>query len=210
MPGEGARSRMSIVSLVSGGLDSTLMAKLADEEGVRQFPLFVDYGQISRDLELQACTNAMSDLNLPEPSVANLGGYGELIRSGLTDRSLHISNEAFTPGRNMLFLLTAAAYACQVAADGVSIGLLHEDTSLFPDQTAKFLSEAENMIRCCMGRDIKILAPLSMFHKVEVVELARQKGIKDTYSCHSGNLEPCGECIACNEFKFEGGHDGRR
>jgi len=201
---------MSIVSLVSGGLDSTLMAKLADEEGVHQFPLFVDYGQISRDLEFQACVNAMSDLNLPEPSVANLGGYGALIRSGLTDKSLHISDEAFTPGRNMLFLLTAAAYACQVKANGVSIGLLHEDTSLFPDQTTKFLSEAESLIQCCMGRDIKILAPLSVFHKVEVVELAQQKGIRDTYSCHAGSLEPCGECIACNEFNFEGDHDGRR
>lgn len=200
---------MSIVSLVSGGLDSTLMAKLTDEECVRQFPLFVDYGQRSRDLELQACTRAMSHLNLAEPSVAGLGGYGALIRSGLTDSSLHVSNDAFTPGRNMLFLLTAAAYAYQVEADGVSIGLLHEDTSLFPDQTSKFLSDAESMIRTCMGRDIRVLAPLSVFHKVEVVELARQKGIRDTYSCHVGNLEPCGECIACNEFKFEGDHDGR-
>jgi 7-cyano-7-deazaguanine synthase len=32
---------MSIVILVSGGLDSTLVAKLAHEEGIELFPLFI-------------------------------------------------------------------------------------------------------------------------------------------------------------------------
>ncbi len=194
---------MSIVTLVSGGLDSTLVAKLAQEEGVRQHPLFIDYGQRARDRELAACRVAMSRLGLPEPSVAELGGYGRLIRSGLTDTSLHVLEDAFTPGRNMLFLLTAAAQAVQRDADAVSIGLLHEDTALFPDQTADFLKHAEAMISLCMGREIRVLAPLAQFHKQDVVALAAEKGIADTYSCHMGAEEPCGACIACNEFKFE-------
>lgn len=194
---------MSIVTLVSGGLDSTLVAKLAQEEGLRQYPLFVDYGQRSRDQELTACRRAMASLGLPEPKIADLSGYGALIRSGLTDTNLRIIEDAFTPGRNMLFLLTAAAHAYQVDADAVSIGLLHESTSLFPDQNSEFLQEAENLIRRCMGKDIKILAPLAAFHKVDVVALAQEKGIKNTYSCHMGGDEPCGACIACNEFKFE-------
>lgn len=194
---------MSIVTLVSGGLDSTLVAMLAQEEGIRQYPLFVDYGQRSRDQELAACRRAMGELDLPEPEVANLSGYGKLIRSGLTDPMLHIVKDAFTPGRNMLFLLTAAAYAYQVDADAVSIGLLSESTSLFPDQTSAFLHDAENMIRRCMDKSIRVLAPLADFHKVDVVALAKQKGIHNTYSCHIGGDEACGACIACNEFKFE-------
>lgn len=194
---------MSIVTLVSGGLDSTLVAKLAQEEGLRQYPLFVDYGQRSRGRELAACRRAMADLNLPEPKVADLSGFGTLIRSGLTDPKLHIVEDAFTPGRNMLFLLTAAAYAYQVDADAISIGLLHESTSLFPDQTSAFLHDAEDMIMRCMGRSIRVLAPLTAFHKTDVVALAKQKGIQNTYSCHMGDKEPCGACIACNEFNFE-------
>jgi 7-cyano-7-deazaguanine synthase len=193
---------MSIVTLVSGGLDSTLVAKLAQEEGVHQYPLFIDYGQICRDRELTACKQAMASLNLPEPKVADLSGYGCIIKSGLTDPALHIIEDAFTPGRNMLFLLMASAYAFQVGADAVSIALLHEDTSLFPDQTTDFLSEAEQMINRCMGRNIKVLAPLASYHKVDVVALAEAKGIQNTYSCHKGGEQPCGECIACNEFKF--------
>jgi 7-cyano-7-deazaguanine synthase len=194
---------MSIVTLVSGGLDSTLVAKLAQEEGLNQYPLFVDYGQRSYKQELAACRRAMTNLNLPEPKVANLSGYGELIHSGLTDKDLHIVENAFTPGRNMLFLLVAAAYAYQVDADAVSIGLLHESDSLFPDQSAAFLYDAEVLIGRCMGKNIKVLAPLADFHKVEVVALAKQKGIQNTYSCHMGGKEACGVCIACNEYKFE-------
>jgi 7-cyano-7-deazaguanine synthase in queuosine biosynthesis len=40
---------MSIVTLVSGGLDSTLVALLARDEGLEQYPLFVDYGQRAKD-----------------------------------------------------------------------------------------------------------------------------------------------------------------
>jgi 7-cyano-7-deazaguanine synthase len=194
---------MSVVTLVSGGLDSSLVALLAKEEGLEQFPLFVDYGQRARDKELAACRGVMARLGLPEPQVADLGGFGALIRSGLTDSFLHVVHDAFTPGRNLLFLLVAAAYAYQRDADAVSIGLLHEDASLFPDQTGAFLEQAEAMIARCMGREIRVIAPLVGFRKVDVIALAEKKSIIGTYSCHLGNDDACGQCIACNEFKVE-------
>src|SRR6266700_4611904 len=107
---------MSIVTLVSGGLDSTLVALLAKEAGNVQYPLFIDYGQRAKQKEFEACQRAMMLLDLPAPHIAELSGYGRLIRSGLTDRSLRVLEDAYTPGRNMLFLLTAAAYAERVGA----------------------------------------------------------------------------------------------
>lgn len=193
---------MSVVTLVSGGLDSTLIAYLAKEEGVKIHPLFVNYGQRALDRELAACKFAMLKLGL-DLQIAELPGYGTLIRSGLTDPHQRVLEDAFTPGRNMLFLLVAAAHAHQVGAEAISIGLLHEETSLFPDQTSGFLREAESLITRMMGREIKVLAPLSDFHKDEVIALAEKKGIAGTYSCHLGLLKPCGQCIACNEFKVE-------
>lgn len=194
---------MSVVTLVSGGLDSTLVAKLTQEEGITQYPLFIDYGQRSRDKELAACRLAMSRLELPEPEVADLSGFGMLIHSGLTDSKLDIVEDAFTPGRNMLFILMAGAYAYQVGAEAISIGLLNESTSIFPDQTLAFLRDAENIITTCMNRKINVLAPLTEFYKADVVAIAKEKGIRDTYSCHMGKNEPCGVCIACDEFKFQ-------
>ena len=194
---------MSVVTLVSGGLDSTLVACLAKEEGLQQYPLFIDYGQRARDRELAACRAAMRRLDLPAPVVADLTGFGRLIRSGLTDTSLRVFEDAYTPGRNTLFLLTAAAYACQVEADAISIGLLNEDTALFPDQTSGFLREAEGLLAKAVRRPVSVIAPLAEFYKADVVRLAVDKGIDGTYSCHLGNEVPCGACIACNEFKFQ-------
>lgn len=195
---------MKVVPLVSGGLDSTLVAFLSHEVGNQQFPLFIDYGQRAKERELAACRAAMKSLRLPQPVIAPLSGFGELIRSGLTDRTLRVYEDAYTPGRNLLFLLTAAAYARQIDADAISIGLLNEDTSIFPDQTSKFLRQAEGVLSLAVDKHIPILAPLSEFRKRDVVSLARSKGIDGTYSCHLGDAVPCGRCIACKEFQFEG------
>lgn len=192
---------MKLVTLVSGGLDSTLVACLAAETGAEQFPLFVDYGQRAKNRELAACRGAMQKLGLAAPRVAQLDGWGQLIRSGLTDARLRVREDAYTPGRNTLFLLAGASYAAQVGAEAVAIGLLHEDTSLFPDQTRIFLRKAEDLFELAVGLRVRVLAPLADFHKIDVVELARQKGITQTYSCHLGEAEPCGECIACREFE---------
>ena len=60
------------------------------------------------------------------------------------------------------------------------------------------------MIGRCMGRSIRVLAPLADFTKADVVALAKEKGLGETYSCHMGGPEPCNGCIACNEYNFEG------
>lgn len=193
---------MSVVTLVSGGLDSTLMAVLAKEAGVATYPLFIDYGQISRDRELAACRSTFKALKLPEPEIAHVSGIGELIPSGLTDPKMDIFKEAFLPGRNIFFLLLGASYAFKMRAGAVSIGLLDEKTSIFPDQTKSFTFEAERFLSKSIGRDISILTPLIFFSKQDVISLAEKKGITGTYSCHSGLEMPCGICIACREFNI--------
>ena len=190
---------MSIVTLVSGGLDSTLMALIVKEEKVDQFPLFIDYGQICKDQELKACNIVHKNLGLPTPVIMNVSGFGTLISSGLTDPSKRVNEDAFLPGRNLLFLLAGSAYAYQTNSNAVAIALLSEKNCIFPDQTNTFISRAQEIIDLALGRDIKIIAPLMQFSKAEVLRLAAKKGISDTYSCHSGTETPCGKCISCIE-----------
>lgn len=191
---------MSIVTLVSGGLDSTVMALLAKEEGLTQFPLFIDYGQLGRDRELQACRVNFLLHELPEPTVVSLGGYGALLSSGLTDPNKHVFEDAFLPCRNLIFVTVGAAYAFQCGATSVGIGLLDEAFSLFPDQTRGFLSDAEALLSRCLAKSIKLVAPLVSFSKADVLAIARIKGITGTYSCHAGTETPCGICVACREY----------
>ncbi|MDP1635724.1 MAG: 7-cyano-7-deazaguanine synthase [Gallionellaceae bacterium] len=191
---------MSIVTLVSGGLDSTVMALLAKEEGLTQFPLFIDYGQMGRGRELNACRINFRRHNLPEPIIAGIGGYGALLPSGLTDPSMHVFEDAFLPCRNLMFLTLGAAYAYQCGASAVSIGLLDEAFSLFPDQTRQFVADAQELLSKGLGKSIRLVTPLMSFSKAQVVEIARAKKVAGTYSCHSGTEPPCGICVACREY----------
>jgi 7-cyano-7-deazaguanine synthase len=191
---------MSIVTLVSGGLDSTVMAILAKEEGIVQFPLFIDYGQISLEKELKACLSNFQRYGLPDPNIAHIGGYGSLLSSGITDRNKRIFEDAFLPCRNLMFLTVGAAYAYQCGANSVAIGLLDEAFSLFPDQTKSFIWDAEILISKSLGQAISVLTPLMSCSKAEVVSIAKAKGITGTYSCHAGTDVPCGVCVACREY----------
>ncbi len=190
---------MSIVTLVSGGIDSSLMAVLTKIEGIVQSPLFINYGQLGHAKELAACRSVLRAQDLPAPVAINVAGFGRVISSGLTDKTKDIFADAFLPGRNLLFLLLGAAYAYQVNANAVAIGLLNESASLFPDQTREFLIRAEEVITICLGRSIRIIAPLRQLFKADVIKLAKKYGITGTYSCHSGEASPCGKCVSCRE-----------
>ncbi len=191
---------MSFVNLVSGGLDSTLIGVMAKEEGVTSHPLFIDYGQRAAAREWNACQLVHARLALPAPSKMDLSGFGRVIQSGLTCEEKPLKEEAFTPGRNLIFLVMGAAYAHQVGADAVALGLLSERFSLFPDQRAEFLTASERAICQALGRTIRVLTPLFEFSKADVVKLAAKRGITGTYSCHAGTEAPCGQCVSCLEF----------
>ena len=196
---------MSLVNLASGGLDSTLVSAMAKREEVDVYPLFINYGQRSARREWEACQHVHKTLHLRDPVSMDISGFGHVIQSGLTSTHLDVREDAFTPGRNLMFLLMGCAYAFQVGADVVSIGLLSERSSFFPDQKGGFLQLAEQAISSSLGRGISIIAPLFEFTKADVVALAHEYGIVDTYSCHGGG-QPCGRCISCLEFEtMEGG-----
>lgn len=192
---------MKLVTLVSGGIDSTLMSVLAKEQRFELYPLFIDYGQLGNKLEWYACVYNHSKHKLPAPKKLSIGGFGKLIHSGLTDKKLRVREDAFLPGRNALFLLAASSYAYQIQSKNIAIGLLTDKFKLFPDQSKEFIQATEKFVSMEMDYEIKILTPLMEFNKAEVIELARSKRISKTYSCHSGKPKPCGKCISCLEIK---------
>ena len=191
---------MSIVTLVSGCLDSTVMALLAHDEHIEQHPLFIDYGQLGRDRELSACLGNFKRHHLPLPEVLDLSGYGALLSSGLTDNMKRTFEDAFLPCRNLMFLTVGAAYAYQCRASSVAIGLLNESVSLFQDQTRSFVDDATALLTKSLGRSIKIATPLTAFTKADILGMARELGVTQTYSCHAGTEIPCGTCVACREY----------
>jgi len=191
---------MGVVTLVSGGIDSTLMSLMAQEEGIQLFPLFVDYGQLAAAKEWEACKSLHKKYGLPSVTRMDMSGFGKTIPSGITNQHLRINEDAFLPGRNLLFVLAGAAYAFKVQANSVALGLLDPDQHLFPDQTREFVKACETMIETAMGMRINVLTPLIEFSKMDVLAMAHARGLIGTYSCHAGGDTPCGICVACMEI----------
>src|SRR4051812_17160131 len=123
---------MKLITLVSGGIDSTLMSILAKEQGFELFPLFINYGQLNLDFEWKSCRANHAKFRLGTPLRLELSGFGKNIKSGLTSKKLRVLEDAFLPGRNSLFLLMAASYAYKVQARNIAIGLLSDRFKLFP------------------------------------------------------------------------------
>jgi len=171
---------------------------LLKNKGHLLFPLFIDYGQLAAEAEWESCKKICHFLEL-EPERLDISGFGELIPSGLTDCSLDVEEEAFVPTRNLLFLTLGAAYSYVKSAHVVAIGLL--SNPIFPDQTRESIQEAQKAISMALGVNISILAPLISLNKYDTLMLARkyELPLEFTYSCHTGNQEPCGHCISCRE-----------
>jgi 7-cyano-7-deazaguanine synthase len=191
---------MSVVTLVSGGIDSTLMSLLFKEASAELYPLYIDYGQRAARKEWEACFQIHKRYGLPKPLKMNLRGYGKLISSGLTDKRKDVNLDAFLPGRNAMFLLAAASYGYRLGCNTVAIGLLNEKHHLFPDQTKLFLREIEVVISRSLGRETKIVAPLMDLTKAQVLAIAGKQKLRGTYSCHLGLNKPCGKCVSCLEI----------
>lgn len=193
---------MTFVTLVSGGIDSLVMSKLISLQGEKQIPIFIDYGQLAREKEWMACQQIFKKSNLPKPTKFDLSGYGKIMATGITDSSKQIYDDAFLPGRNLLFLVVACSYANYKGATRVAIGLLEEKSHLFPDQTERFIVNANIASNEALNDDIVIVTPLINFSKRDVINLAKnyELPITDTYSCHSGNEQYCGKCISCLEI----------
>jgi len=164
--------------------------------------IFIDYGQLAREKEWLACKRVLKRSNLPEPVRVDLSGYGRLMPTGITDSTKHIHDDAFLPGRNLLFLVIAGSYAHHRGAKKVAIGLLSEKMHLFPDQTERFIVNANIAINEALDDNIAIVTPLINFTKSDVITLAKHYGLPldETYSCHSGEEKYCGECISCLEI----------
>lgn len=195
---------MGTVVLMSGGIDSAVMCNLLRENGENPIPLFIDYGQLGVAREWKACKILCKNMGLSKPTMVNLKGYGKLLPSGLTDKRKDVYEDAFLPGRNMLFLLVASAFAYSKKHKIVAIGLLAPNQ--FPDQTQEFVVQANFALNNALAYDITIITPLIRFTKSQVIALAKDYKIPldKTYSCHSGNKSYCGKCISCKELISSG------
>jgi 7-cyano-7-deazaguanine synthase len=107
----------------------------------------------------------------------------------------------FVPGRNLIFLTFAAAFARQRGIVELVTGVAQTDYSGYPDCRRDTIDELEKTLRLGMQQEFTIHTPLMNLSKKETVELARDLGALDamalTHTCYKGLRPACGECPAC-------------
>ncbi len=202
--------------VLSGGQDSTTCLYWAiDRYGVENVSAITfDYGQRHR-IELECARSVakhagVSQTCLPINTFSALGG------DALTDAGISVASNVgeetvlpntFVPGRNLVFLTYAAAWAWPRKIRHIVTGVAQTDYSGYPDCREATITSLQESLRLGMETDIEIHTPLMHLSKRETVELARELGALDamalTHTCYNGERPPCGSCAAC-ELRAKG------
>jgi 7-cyano-7-deazaguanine synthase len=196
--------------VLSGGQDSTTCLYWAINRFGKDSvdSLTFDYGQ-RHHIELEAARDVaaqagVSNVVLPINTFDALGG------SALTDATVAVPQSVaegdsmpvtFVPGRNLIFLTFAAAYAWQRSMRHLVAGVAQTDYSGYPDCRRDTIDALERALVLGLERNIRIHTPLMNLSKKETVLLAQELGAIEamalTHSCYNGRRPPCGQCAAC-------------
>lgn len=200
--------------VLSGGQDSSTCLYWAIDRFGRDkvSTITFDYGQRHR-VELECASKVaafagVDNICLPIDTFNALGG------DALTDGDIAVDTadapnlpNTFVPGRNIIFLTFAAAYAYQRGIGHLVTGVAQTDYSGYPDCREETINAVEEALRLGMESELQIHTPLMHLTKKETVELARDLGGLEamalTHTCYNGERPPCGRCAAC-ELRTKG------
>jgi 7-cyano-7-deazaguanine synthase len=198
--------------LLSGGLDSMVVAGLAREAGYRIFALTIDYNQRHR-IELEAAALVASALGAERHVVlpVDLSAFGG---SALTDNAIAVPKDGvdgsipptYVPARNMIFLSLALGWAEASGARDLFIGVNALDYSGYPDCRPEFITAFEAAATAATkagveGQPFRIHTPLIAMSKADIAAEAARLGldVAISWSCYDPTPEgrPCGLCDSC-------------
>ncbi|WP_174873782.1 7-cyano-7-deazaguanine synthase QueC [Vogesella oryzae] len=210
-------TRKALVVL-SGGQDSTtcLYWALREFGAANVEAVTFDYGQRHR-IELDAARK-VAELAGVRQTVLPIDTFAAIGGNALTDDSITPESGAradddsalpntFVPGRNLVFLSFAAAFAYTRGIEHVVTGVAQTDYSGYPDCRENTLKALELALRLGMDSRVTLHTPLMFMSKAETVQLAQEVGAMEamawSHTCYNGEVPPCGHCASC-ELRAKG------
>ena len=199
------------VVLLSGGLDSMVVAGLAREAGYAVNALTIDYNQRhSRELASAAAIAAELGAERHVVLPLDLRQFGG---SALTDDIAVPKGGVgpdipvtYVPARNLVFLSLTLAWAEVIGAKDIFIGVNALDYSGYPDCRPEFIAAFSDVARLATragdeGGVFTIHAPLQFLGKAEIAHEAERLGLDAgmSWSCYdpTQNGQACGLCDSC-------------
>lgn len=206
---------MKAIVLASGGLDSTVAAAVAKEEGWDLYLLTVVYGQ-RHQIEVSCARQIASWVRAKDHKIVTLDlrtlGGSALVGEGDVpkNRSEQDRGEGipvtYVPARNTVFLALALGFAETVQARSIFIGANILDYSGYPDCRLEFLQAFQEVARLgtkmgVEGKAVEINAPLLKLGKPQIIQRGIDLGVpfESTHSCYDPDVAgvACGQCDSC-------------
>ncbi len=203
------------VVLLSGGLDSTVTAAIAQQDGFRIHCVTVSYGQ-RHQVEVERARAVASALGAAGHVVVTvdlraIGGSAltadvEVPKDRTSEERAGEIPVTYVPARNTIFLSLALAYAETVKASAIYFGANVLDYSGYPDCRPEFIRAFETVARLgtkmgVEGLGVEVRAPLLMLSKADIVRRgqALNAPFELTHSCYDPGVEgvACGRCDSC-------------
>jgi 7-cyano-7-deazaguanine synthase len=182
----------TVLHLLSGGLDSTVLLYDLVHQGHHVHAVMFDYGQTHvAELNFAAEHCDRVGVNMTTLRLPRLRG------SQLTDGAV---KSYVVPNRNAVLLSIAANLAVVAGAESVTFGSNMDDAEGFPDCRRPFV-DAVNRALVAAEVPVEVCAPYIDTPKTGIVAIGRALGVRmdRTWSCYSAGPEPCGSCPACQK-----------
>jgi len=195
--------------IMSGGMDSTLVAYIMRSRGYEIVALHFNYGQRTLKKELEAYRAICDTLEVSEKYEIDLDFFKTIGASALTDHALAVPTEGIEPGvpityvpfRNGIFLSIATAIAEKEGCSAIAIGVVEEDSSGYPDCRESFIQTFEKAANLGTKEttNITIEMPLVHLKKSQIVQESLRLGapLHLTWSCYQNDDAACGVCDSC-------------
>jgi len=206
------------VCIMSGGMDSTLSAYMMKKDGYEVIGVHFNYDQRTQNKELECFEKICDDLGVIEKYILDLDFFKKLGASALTDKNIDVPTSGleegvpitYVPFRNGIFLSMATAVAEKEGAEVISIGVVEEDSSGYPDCRKNYIKSMQQSINLGTKDEthITIHMPLVELSKSQIVQksLELEVPLQFTWSCYKNEDMACGLCDSCrlrlNGFKL--------
>jgi len=218
-------SETSALVLFSGGQDSATCLAWALERYERVETIGFDYGQ-RHAVEMQARQTVREQMvnvlpqwagRLGPDHVVDLTGFGAIGETAMTtDRAIEADARGlpntFVPGRNLIFLVAAAALADRRGLEVLVGGMCETDFSGYPDCRNDTIQAMSQALTLGLAKPSPIETPLMFLTKAETWALAERIGgqalvqmiVEASHTCYLGDRTHrhdwgygCGSCPAC-------------